>query len=423
MRILYICDRLPTFILNEVSELKDQGHEIFILANDSGIFYKAIHGPIVREKGLDKHFHSFFIVKNRKHKYATFLIKMIHDFFVHPTCAMKACRHLLKNYPNLKRGVIDYLDIRSFFNSGIDIVHSPFSTPRMIDKVYFLSKIILNVPFTLCFRAHDLYQNNNIHEQIKRIAVIKEAARIMTIAAYNKEFIRKNLAIDKDIEIIHSAIDPEVFQPKADARSHKSILAVGRLEDQKGLIYLIQACHLLHTRGIEFECTIIGEGPERAAYESFIAERRIPSLHLVGCLPNKAIKEHLDRATMFVLPCEIAPDGRRDILANVFKEAMAMQVPVITSKMCGIEELVDDGINGILVPPQNPEALAGAIETLIRHPGQSKRMGEEGRKKIEQYFNVKTEARKLEGILTEAVAHSTMRKFPLMVYTPQKDIF
>ena len=382
---------------------------MFILANDSGLFYKAIHGPIVMEKGLDKYFHRFFVFKNRKHKYGTFLIKVMHDILVHSTCATKACWYLLKNFPNLKCGVIDYLDIRSLFDSGIDIVHSPFSTPRMMDKVYLLSKI-LNVPFTLCFRAHDLYQNNNMQEHTKRIAVIKEAARIMTIAVYNWDFIQKNLAIDKDIEIIHSAIDPGVFQPKADARYHKTIVAVGRLEDQKGLIYLIQACHLLHTRGMEYECTIIGEGPEREIYQTLIAERGIPNIHLVGCLPNEAIKEYLDHATMFVLPCEIAPDGRRDILANSLKEAMAMQVPVITSKMCGIEELVDDGINGLLVPPQNPEALADAIEALIKHPEQGKTMGEEGRKKIEKCFNIKTEGQKLEDILTKAVRHIARRQ-------------
>ena len=186
---------------------------MFILASDAGKFYNTIHEPFVMKNGLDKHFHRFFIFKNRKQKYGTFLIQLMHDFFVHPKCATKACWYLMKNYPQLKSGVIDYLDIRSFFDSGIEIVHSPFSLPRIIDKVYLLSKI-LNVPFTLCFRAHDLYRNNNMQEHTKRITVIHEAARIMTIAAYNRDFMNKNLAIDTDIEIIHSAIDPAVFQAK-----------------------------------------------------------------------------------------------------------------------------------------------------------------------------------------------------------------
>src|SRR5680860_381295 len=409
MKILYICDCLPTFILNEIIELKRHGHEMFILANDSTKLYKAVHGPIVMENGLDKQFQRFFILKNRKQKYGTFFKKLIEDVFVHPQCAMKACWNLIKNFQNLKCGVIDYLDIRSFFDSGIDIVHSPFSTPRIIDKVYLLSKI-LNAPFTLCFRAHDLYYGNNMHEHIRRSAVIKEAAQIITIAGYNRDFIDNNLTLKKNIKIIHSAIDPEVFQAKGVARSPKSIIAVGRLDDQKGVIYLIQACHILHARGIEYECTIIGEGPEKEACQKFIAEQQIPNMHLIDYLPNEAVKEHLDRATVFVLPCEIASDGRRDILANALKEAMAMQIPVITSRMCGIEELVDDGVNGMLVPPQNPEALADAIETLIKHPEQGKKMGEAGRKKIETFFNIKTEVQKLEEILAKAIMHTAMGK-------------
>ncbi|HEV8051795.1 MAG TPA: glycosyltransferase family 4 protein, partial [Parachlamydiaceae bacterium] len=370
--------------------------------------YKAVHGPIVMKNGLDKQFQRFFIVKNRKQKYGTFFQRLIEDVFVHPQCAMKACWKLIKNYPNLKCGVIDYLDIRSFFDSGIDIIHSPFSTPRIIDKVYLLSKI-LNTPFTLCFRAHDLYYGNNMHEHIRRSAVIKEAAQIITIAGYNRDFIDNNLAIKKNIKIIHSAIDPEIFQAKGVARSSKSIIAVGRLDDQKGVIYLIKACHILHARGIEYECTIIGEGPEKEACQKLIAELRIPNMHLIDYLPNEAVKEHLDRAAVFVLPCEIASDGRRDILANALKEAMAMQIPVITSRMCGIEELVDDGVNGMLVPPQNPEALADAIEKIMNCPDLRRRMGEEGRKKIESCFNIKTEVQKLEEILTQAVPRTTMR--------------
>jgi glycosyltransferase involved in cell wall biosynthesis len=411
MRILYICDRLPTFILNEIIELKSRGHEIFILASDSSRLYKAVHEPIVKKNGLDKQFHRFFIIKNRKQKYGNFLKWLMRDVFVHPICATKACWYLIRKYPHLKYGVIDYLDIRSLFGSGIDIIHSPFSTPRIIDKVYLLSKI-LHVPFTLCFRAHDLYHRNNMHEATKRIAVIKEAARIVTIAVYNRDNINKNLAIDKDIEIVHSAIDPGVFRAKEVSRSHKSIIAVSRLDDQKGIIYLIQACHILHTRGIEYECTIIGEGPEKKACQEFIAEQRIPNMHLIDYLPNEAVKDHLNHATVFVLPCEIAPDGKRDVLANALKEAMAMQVPVITSNVCGIEELVDNGINGLLVPPQNPEAIADAIATIMNHPDQRKAMGKKAREKIENFFNIQTEVQKLEEIFSRAVTHATMEKLP-----------
>jgi glycosyltransferase involved in cell wall biosynthesis len=182
------------------------------------------------------------------------------------------------------------------------------------------------------------------------------------------------------------------------------------LTDEKGIIHLIEACRILHTRGIDYECSIIGEGPEKKACQKFIADQRIPNIHLIDYLTNEAIKEHLNQSTVFVLPCEIGVGGKRDILANALKEAMAMQVPVITSNVCGIEELVDDGINGILVPPKNPEAIADAIEKIFNQPGLRRRMGEEGRKKIVKNFNIKNEVRKLEEIFTQAVKTSTMRR-------------
>ena len=88
----------------------------------------------------------------------------------------------------------------------------------------------------------------------------------------------------------------------------------------------------------------------------------------------------------------------RDILPNAVKEAMSMEVPVITSKINGIEELVDDGINGILIPPRIPEAIADAITTLFSNPDLRNRMGKEARKKIQKDFDVKIEVKKLETI-------------------------
>ncbi len=75
-----------------------------------------------------------------------------------------------------------------------------------------------------------------------------------------------------------------------------------------------------------------------------------------------------------------------------------MEVPVITSRICGIEELVDDGVNGVLVPHKNPMAIADAIEKLFNHTDLRRKMGEAGRRKIEKDFNIKIEARKLERI-------------------------
>ncbi|MDR4498870.1 MAG: glycosyltransferase family 4 protein [Candidatus Scalindua sp.] len=385
--------------MNEIIDLHNN-NDIFILSEHSEKAYEVINKPILIKNGLDRNYHKFISFKNRKEKYFHFITKILYDFVVHPICACRAVINILKYYPNLNYGISDYLDVRYFFDAEIDVIHSPFSTPSIIDKAFLLSKI-LNVPFTLSFRAHDIYEGDNSLKTQKRIKKIREASQIMTISDYNKKYLEKAFHINKNIEIIHSSIDPDFFKPTNLTRSPKSIVTVCRLHEQKGLIYLINACNILNKRNIDYTCTIIGEGSEKQKYDKLIEDLQIPNIIFINNLPYNEVKNHLNNYTVFVLPCIIASDGKRDILANSLKEAMSMEIPVITSNICGIEELVDDGINGFLVPPQNAQAIADAIEKIFNNPDLGRKIGKEGRKKIKKEFNIKIEAGKIEKIFKE----------------------
>jgi len=99
-----------------------------------------------------------------------------------------------------------------------------------------------------------------------------------------------------------------------------------------------------------------------------------------------------------------------------------MEIPVITSRICGIEELVDDGISGVLVPPGDPQAIADAVEKIFSQPDLARKMGEEGRKKIEKDFNVKIEARKLDEIFRDSVEHQNCDKAIKVVLENESNI-
>lgn len=411
MRILYVCDKLITFILNEIIELKAKGHDVIILSYYSEAIFNTITKPILVEHGLDKAYYRYSssIFTSRKKRYISFIKMLLHDLFVCPLRTIKVIYFILINYQAAKHGFINYFEVRDVIDQDIDIIHSPFSTPDAIDKVYLLSEIF-NVPFTLCFRAHDIYHGNTFSEVKKRTDAISRASRLMTISNYNKKHIKNVIDVDKDIEIIHSSLYPDFFKPdKSIDRSQRSIISVCRLTDQKGVIYLVEACYILHKRNIDYECTIIGEGPIIDTYKRLIDEKicelQIPNITFINYLTYGEIKEYLNRSTVFVLPCVIAANGQRDILANALKEAMAMQIPVITSNICGIEELVDDGMNGILTLPGDPEDIADAIERIFNCQEIGKKMGEEGRKKIEKDFNTRIEAGKLEKIFKNVVDH------------------
>lgn len=410
MRILYVCDKLITFILNEVIELK-ANNDVSILAYyfERGRMFSSITKPILIKNELEKDYYRYrsSVFRGRKKRYIHFIKMMIHDLIVYPLRTLKIINFILRNYENPRCGFITYFEVRDVFDQEIDIIHSPFSTPDAIDKVYLLSEI-LNVPFTLCFRAHDIYHGNTFSEVKKRIDVINRASRLMTISNYNKEHIKNMIDTERDIEIIHSSLYPDFFKPDENIqRSQRSIISVCRLTDQKGVIYLVEACHILHKRNIDYECTIIGEGDVIDTYKKSIDEKidelQIPNITFINYMTNAEIKKYLNRSAVFVLPCVIAANGERDILANALKEAMAMQIPVITSNICGIEELVDDGISGVLTRPEDPENIADAIERIFSHPEIGKKMGKEGRRKIEKDFNTRIEVGKLEEIFINAI--------------------
>jgi len=108
--------------------------------------------------------------------------------------------------------------------------------------------------------------------------------------------------------------------------------------------------------------------------------------------------------TLFNLPCIVEKGSNRDILPNVLKEAMSMQIPVITSKVSGIEELVENNVNGILVPQKNPLAIADAIEKMLNSPNLMRKIGRAGKQKVIKEFNIKKETKKLEKMFREIVS-------------------
>lgn len=403
MRILYLCDKLITFILNEIVELK-RTNDVTILAHYSERIYHSITKPMLIKNGLEKNYFRYrsSIFPNQGERYAQFIKMAVYDLIVHPLRTVKVIAFILKNYQNPRYGFINYFEVRDILDRKIDIIHSPFSTPDALDKVYLISHI-LNVPFTLCFRAHDIYQHDNLSKALNKIDIIKNAAQIITIADYNRKYLKSKINIDKDIEIIHSAVNLDFFNPEDIERSHNSIITICRLSEEKGIVYLLEACNVLNKRNIKYECTIIGEGPEKGTYEKLIDELKIPNINIISYLAHDDIKKHLNRFTVFVLPSIISPSGLGDIMANSLKEAMAMKVPVITSNIRANAELIDNGLNGILIPPKDPVAIADAVEKIFKDPGIGIKMGEEGRKIIEKNFNTKIEADKLQRIFQKAV--------------------
>ncbi len=161
------------------------------------------------------------------------------------------------------------------------------------------------------------------------------------------------------------------------------IFAVSRLVEKKGLFYLVSACHIAQRAGLYLSCRIVGDGPQRSLLEETIRELGLTDyVELPGPAAHEQVIEMYQHATIVALPCIIASDGDRDGIPNALMEALYMQLPVVSTPVSGIPELIEDDKNGLLVPPQDSSALASAIARLLDDPALCHRLGAAGRKTI-----------------------------------------
>jgi glycosyltransferase involved in cell wall biosynthesis len=147
---------------------------------------------------------------------------------------------------------------------------------------------------------------------------------------------------------------------------------------------------------VDFSCRIVGDGPLHAALTAQIADLGLGAqVALTGPMPQERLAVELGFAAIATLPCVITSDGDRDGLPTVLLEAMGKAVPVVTTTVTGGPEIVADGETGLLCPPDDPEALAKALATLLADPARARAMGNTGRLRAERLFDLSTNAARL----------------------------
>jgi glycosyltransferase involved in cell wall biosynthesis len=119
-----------------------------------------------------------------------------------------------------------------------------------------------------------------------------------------------------------------------------------------------------------------------------------------------------ERASIFVLPCVVAADGDRDGLPNVLLEAMASGIPVVSTSVVGIPELIDSERDGLVVPPNNARALASALERLLVDPYLRDRLAQAARAKIEERFSIDRNVDRLLDLFVSTEKGETLCRHP-----------
>lgn len=287
-----------------------------------------------------------------------------------------------------------------------DIVHAPFLFSNDVAWLALLLKAHPGVPFTVTLRSRDLYSQNASPELMQARKKLAAAARqVFTISTYNRKHILRTIKLRQPPKVIYSSIDIDYFtRAPSDAPITGQLLCVARLVEKKGLNVLIDACHELVKRKCDFHLTIVGAGDlqqqlllqrDQLALQRFIT--------FAGAVPPAGVKALLSTAQVFVLPCVVASDGDRDMLPNSIKEAMAMEVPVVTTNISGIEELVIHGGTGLLTEPHNPLDLADALEKLLLNPNACRALGKLGGLSARKKFDINLQGSVLAQSLNDIV--------------------
>lgn len=270
--------------------------------------------------------------------------------------------------------------------SGYSQIHSHFvNGPTSI--AMFVAELS-GVPFSFTMHASMIWL-----DPLALKNKLEKCSFCASISRYNADYIVGEYGrhLKDKIEIVHCGIDPELpslpVKRRVDGAAFQ-ILGVGQLNPRKGFHVLLDACRILRDNGISYRCTIVGGGEQHQMLEGRIAEYELDGLvDLAGAVRHEAVFKYLEETDLFVLPCVISDDGWRDGIPVALMEAMFHRRAVVSTRILGLPELIDDGVNGRLVSPNDPEDLAKAIAELASDQDERLALASKGRDKVLSDFN------------------------------------
>jgi colanic acid/amylovoran biosynthesis glycosyltransferase len=281
---------------------------------------------------------------------------------------------------------------------AIDHVHAHFA--GMAARTAFWINKFFSTTFSFTAHANDIFSPRPFEIGLDKL--VDAAGAIITETDYAARFLRERFSdCGARVHRIYNGLDLAQFGRADFSSTPPLIIAVGRLIPKKGFGDLIRACALLAKRGKSFRCEIIGEGPLENKLRQQIDELRLQNdVVMTGAKPQTRLCRRLAAANAFVLPSVIDPDGGMDNLPTVIMEAMATGLPVVSTNIGGIPEMVIENETGFLVQPGDTAAMAAAIDTVINDSSLAARLGHSGFERARALFSIEKNVRELCALLT-----------------------
>lgn len=281
----------------------------------------------------------------------------------------------------------------------IDHLHAHFAHDPTL--IAYLVHCITGIPFSFTAHARDLYQ---VPEKVLTDR-IRQASAVITCCRANLDYLNQIAPSQQSkFSLIYHGVNLKDFQPIPDrdtnsVSEYPLILSVGRLVEKKGFQDLLQALFIVTQSGERFRCTIYGDGPLCQQLERWIEEHGMAGeVRLMGDCTQQELISIYQNATLFVLTPVQTEDGDRDGIPNVLLEAMAVGLPVITTAVAGIPELVEINQNGLLYKPHDVEGISSGIVELLRNAEKRRQFGSAASKKVREQFDIAQAARQLKNL-------------------------
>ena len=272
--------------------------------------------------------------------------------------------------------------------------------------ITWLAACIAGLPFSFTGHARDIYAPElNPKGWLRR--KLNAARFVVTCTEANVRHLRA-LAPDARVHLVYHGLSADFTtllraeRPDPERSGKLRVLGVGRLVAKKGFDTLVDACAVLQARGVPFDALIVGQDDKDGeALRAKITASGI-DVRLPGAVGPEDLLAEYRRAGALCMPCRLLPSDR-DGIPNVLVEAMAAGAPVVATNVSGIPELVEHEVNGLLVAPEDPEALADALMRLHDDPELTRRLTDRARETVATHFDGERSAHELARLFREVL--------------------
>ena len=284
-------------------------------------------------------------------------------------------------------------------SARVSHVHVHFA--GLASRTAWWIKRLFGITYSFTGHANDIFCSKP-DQRVTLGDLVGEASFVVAVSDFGANWLRRGFpeAAEK-VYRVYNGLDLSTFKPSIPLPKPVRLLSVGRLIEKKGFVFLVEACRILRSSGLDFACKIVGEGPERRRLEELIRAYELSDqVRLTGSKPQTEIVDLLARSSIFVFPAIHDNSGDSDNLPTVLVEAMASNLPIVATGIAGIPEIVQHNENGILVQEKDAVQLANAVRALAGNRALLEKYGQMSRMIATEKFALPSTVGQLKSLFT-----------------------